>query len=263
MTKKENYNIKNTTMYALVTLLITTLIIMEFFDYQFFDNSIANSSFENSLLRFSGGIIFMIIIFRLGLNKIFEFKDVSKALLIVIPALIISINNFPIFAYFDGRTDLVEPVYTVYLFALECLSIGFFEEIIFRGLILTLFLKKLPKTKQGVFQAVVLSSLVFGAVHLLNLFTGASFGNTILQIGYSFLVGMMWAVMYLKTKNIWIVMALHASYNFFGQVIFQLGNVTNRYDVYTIVITLLLSVLVTVYSLLIFRSLKIEETNII
>ncbi len=256
MTEKPNIIIKNLFLIVLFVMVIITLIIMEFFDNQLFDNLIASKMVENSILRFLGGIIFMVIMFRIGLSKLFSFQKPLKSLLIIIPGLIISINNFPIIAYFSGRTVLTEPIYTVYLFTIECISIGFFEEIIFRGLILTLLLQKFPKTQKGTFQAVIFSSLIFGFIHLLNLFTGASFNNTLLQIGYSFLIGMMWAVMYLKTKNIWLIMILHASYNFFGQVMFQLGNVTNRYDIYTIVITVVIAITVTVYSVSLLNSLK-------
>ena len=93
MTDKTIYYIKNITIYGLLTLLITTFITMQFFDVEYFDNYIANTMFENTLLRFIGGIIFMMLMFKLGLNKIFQFSEPVRAILIVFPAFIISINN--------------------------------------------------------------------------------------------------------------------------------------------------------------------------
>ena len=261
MTKKTNLLVKNVFLALLFIILIVTLIVIEFFNVHLFENSLASSMFENSILRFLGGVIFMVILFRLGFSKLFKFNKTLTPLILIIPALIISVNNFPISAYFNGRTSLNEPIYTIYIFALECISIGFFEEIIFRGLLLTLFLQKLPKSRKGVFGAIVLSSAVFGFIHALNLFSGASLGNTFLQIGYSFLIGMMWAVMYLKTKNIWLVMILHATYNFFGLVMFQLGDVVNRYDSITVFITVILSITVTMYSIQLFYTLHNEEES--
>ena len=91
------------------------------------------------------------------------------------------------------------------------------------------------------------------------MFAGASFGNTTLQVGYSFLMGMMWAIVFLKTKNIWIAMFLHATYNFFGQVMFALGTVDGRYDIITVIVTVLLAILVALYMIYILRKITSED----
>ena len=220
------------------------------------NNQLVSVMIQNSFLRIILGIIFIIMLFRMGYGKFLKFNNPYKSLLIIIPGIIIAINNFPISAYFNGRTSLSEPIYTVFLFMIECLSVGFFEEIIFRVIILLFLLQKLPKTKKGVLLAIIISSAVFGLIHVINLFSGASLSNTLLQVGYSFLVGMMWAVMYLKTNNLWYIVLLHALYNFFGSVLFELGTVTNRYDIFTIIITSVLAILVAIYSIKLFTELS-------
>ncbi len=70
----------------------------------------------------------------------------------------------------------------------------------------------------------------------------------------------MWAVVYLKTKNIWMSILLHSTYNFFGLVLFRLGYVNGRFDNTTLVITIILAVLVSIYML--FISLKIEVNDL-
>jgi len=67
--------------------------------------------------------------------------------------------------------------------------------------------------------------------------------------------------MFLKTGNLWLTMLLHATYNFFGQVMFYLGSVDGRYDIYTIGITTLFAVIVAGYSIILFN--KLEEKPII
>jgi uncharacterized protein len=211
---------------------------------------------KNSILRFLGGIIVIIIMIGFHQKHILRFKNVGKSFLIVIPALIISINNFPIIAFLDGRATLTAPVYQVYLFIIECVSVGFFEEIVFRGIILMLLLKKLEHHKNGVLLSILFSSAIFGLSHIVNFYSGLSFGDTMLQIGYSFLVGMLWAVMFLKTRNIWLTMILHATFNFFGQVMFFLGDVNGRYDIYTILITILFGVAASFYSYKLYYQFK-------
>ncbi len=255
MTKKHSDNTIHTYQSILILFLITLMVVFQFVDFHLFENAKDVTIVTNSILRFLGGIVFLIIIIGFGYKWIFQFKNIWKSFLIIIPALIISINNFPIIAFFDGRAILTDPVYRIYLFFIECLSVGFFEEIIFRGVILIFLLKKLSHLKNGVFLSIMISSALFGLIHVFNLLSGAAIGDTALQMGYSFLVGMMWAVMYLRTRNLWLTMLLHATFNFFGQIMFYLGNVDGRYDPYTVGITILLAVFAVFYSIRLYHQI--------
>ncbi|MBN2300265.1 MAG: CPBP family intramembrane metalloprotease, partial [Acholeplasmataceae bacterium] len=232
----------------IVVFMIVLMIIFSFVDFHLFDNIKDETMVTNAILRILGGVVIIIILVALGYSNIFRFKSLGKSFLIIIPALIISINNFPMIAFFDGRATLTDPVYRVYLFLIECLTIGFFEEIIFRAMILLFLLEKLEHQKNGVLLSIVFSSMLFGFIHVFNLYSGAGIADTFLQMGYSFLIGMMWAVLFLKTRNLWLIMFLHATFNFFGQVMFYLGHVNGRYDIYTIVMTSLFALIAAAYS---------------
>lgn len=248
--------LKNNIQIVLFILLIGILVFFEQANIVWSKNALSSSMIENSIIRIIGGIIFIILLCSYGYKWMFKFNEPYKSFLIIIPGIIVAINNFPISAYMNGRTTVIEPVYNIYLFLLESFSVGFFEEIIFRGLILVLLLEKLSEKSFGLLKAIVISSLIFGFVHLINLFDGASIGNTVLQVGYSFLIGLLFAVFYLKTKNIWLIMILHALYNFFGQVMFQIGDVTNRYDSFTVIITVVIGLLTTIYSVYLYIGLE-------
>jgi len=216
-----------------------------------------------TVLRVLAGFAFIIILTGFGYQGIFRFKEPLKALLMMIPALIISINNFPIIAFCDGRAQLIDPGYRVFLFLMESLSVGFFEEILFRGVILILLIQRYSQQKHGLLISVILSSVLFGMVHLINLWNGASLFDTLLQVGYSTLMGMLWAVMYLRTQNLWLTMILHATYNFFGQVMFYLGTVNGRYDTYTIGITIILGCFVALYAIFCLKeTIRIQSASI-
>ena len=255
MNKKD---IRITILFALSLLIMVVLSIV---DITIFDNQLANEMFINSISRFVGGVVFVIILCSLGYKTLLRFNGpLIKSLMIILPGLFIAINNFPIIAYLDIRAAITEPTYTIYLFIVECISIGFFEEVVFRGIILIFLLQRFSSTKKGTYQAIVISSALFGLIHLINIFSGADVGNTILQIGYSFLMGMMWAVVYLKTRNIWYSILLHTTYNFFGLVLFRLGYVNGRYDNITIITTVLLALMVSGY--MIFISIKIDPEKL-
>ena len=261
MVDKQKEGMKSPYFMFIFISLMFLIFMVAIIDFQIFNNPLVSIMIQNSFLRILSGFLFLIMLFRFGYGRLLKFNNPYKSLLIVIPGIVIAINNFPISAFFAGRTTLSEPVYTIFVFIIECLSVGFFEEIIFRVVILLFLLQKLPKTKKGVLLAIIISSAIFGLTHIVNLFSGSSLNNTVLQVGYSFLVGMMWAVMYLKTNNLWLIILLHALYNFFGLVLFELGTVTNRYDVFTIVITSVLGIIVTIYSIKLFTELS--ETPLI
>ena len=261
MTKNNRDIMIQTFQKILVALLIIVMIIFQSVDFHLFEDAQDTEVAVHSMFRFLSGIIFIIIIIGFGYQWIFKSKKIGKSLLIIIPALIISINNFPIIAFFDGRAVLTEPTYRVFLFFIECLSVGFFEEIVFRGILLVFLIKKFSHIKDGVLLAIMISSAVFGLSHVFNIFNGAGFGDTMIQIGYSFLVGMMWSVIFLRTGNLWLTMLLHATYNFFGQVMFSLGTVDGRYDTYTVLITTSLAVIIVIYLMILYK--KIEEKPLI
>ena len=189
----------------------------------------------------------------------FRFPWNKKIFLLIIPGIIIAINNFPISAYISGRYTIDTSNTMLYMFTLDSFGVGLFEEIIFRGLLLTVLLQYLPKTKEGNFGAIVLSAAIFGAIHLFNLAYGGFISQTLMQVGYSFLMGLMWAVIYLKTKNIWLVAILHALYNYFGNILQQMGTVTNRFDLVTIIVTVVLALGAFIYYLHAYMEMDIIE----
>ncbi len=201
----------------------------------------------DSMTRFfySIAIIIMIILMKYDILNPFQ-KKRWKTLFVAVPALLISLNNFPIIAFLNGQATLHADAH-VYAFLLQCISVGLLEELIFRGLLLTYLLDRFKKHKYGIMKAIVISALIFGFIHLLNLFSGASIIPTLLQVSYSILTGLMWATLIVITKNIWIGAILHALYNFTGLLFPTLGIITNQFDTLTIIITISLSVLVAIF----------------
>ncbi len=215
-----------------------------------FSDVLSREIIRDTTIRLAIGTLFVIICYYIDLPL---FKKTPKSwihlAIIIIPGLAISINNFPISAYLNGRVTIGEPVHPVYLYAIECLSIGFLEETVFRGIILVVLLEKMPKGRSGVLGAIIVSSAIFSLIHLLNLFAGEALPATLLQVGYSFLMGMMWAVVYMATNNLVFPILLHATYDFFGQVMFRFGTVGNRFDLVTIVITTVLAIIAGIFYL--------------
>ena len=104
-------------------------------------------------------------------------------------------------------------------FGLYCLSVGVFEECIFRGIVFSVLASRLSRDRKGFIQTYIISSFIFGAAHLFN---GFSMG-TLLQIGYTTLTGGLFAFALIKTKNIFCCGIIHAIYNFCGLLLSEQG----------------------------------------
>ena len=178
----------------------------------------------NSFSRLAGGLVALILRSEFSFEKILDPRGNKKlkALIFIIPAFAVAINNFPWVSFFAGDCTLDASAGELLFFAFICLCVGLFEELAFRGCALMLFLKKRRHSKLGVFMAIFWSSVIFGAVHLVNIFISSP-GAVLLQIGYSALIGGLCCVVLLETGNIWICVVVHALYNFAGGVVPRLG----------------------------------------
>ena len=215
-----------------------------------------------TITRGVGAVVFFAILINLGykvLNPVR--KPLGKALLFCFPAALVVVNNMPILSMVWGDAYFIhgEPWYILW-FSLECLAIGLFEEAAFRGVALLLIAEKRRTTKKGLFMSIVLSSAVFGVIHLANILAGASPGAVILQIGYSFLIGAMCSVVLFKTGNLWLCVILHAVYDFSGNLMPTLGAGT-WWDTPTVIVTVILAVFTTLFYVIAFVKMDPKETE--
>lgn len=172
-----------------------------------------------------------------------------KHLLWLAPCLLVAINNLPWSSLFKGDCTLDNPSFSlVFLFACYCLTVGLFEECIFRGLLFPFLLDRFPKNKKGFLASFFLSSCLFGLAHLVNLFYGAPPTATLLQVLYTTLVGGLCAFALWKTQNIFSPVLVHFLYNFCGLLLDnRLGLGSGLlFDCFTIVITAVIGILVGV-----------------
>ena len=226
------------------------------------DDAVLLPMMRMALSRLIASAVFTVILLSQGYHILNPLrKPFGRSLLWCLPAFAVAVNNMPILALITGQVRILhgEPVYWGW-FALECFAIGLFEEITFRGVVLLRFAESRRDTHRGLLVSIFLSSAVFAAMHLVNLFVGAGPGAVRLQIGYSFLIGAMCAVGLFKTANLWLCVALHAIYDFGGRMIESLG-AGRLWDTPTVVFTAVLAVATTVYMVLLFARMKPRETD--
>lgn len=209
--------------------------------------------------RFCGGAVCLLLISSFFSSKFFAFDLSPKKLLIFIPCMLIAINNFPFVTVLSGEAHVGKDPVKILLYALLCISVGFFEEMAFRGCIFSFVLQRRGNKVVDVFWSIVISSAIFGGVHIVNMFMGADPGATLLQIGYSFLIGGMCSIMLVKTHNIWLCVILHAVYNFAGGVVPNCGDGI-IWTLPEIILTAVVAVGVAIY--VIYTLLKIQPHEV-
>jgi membrane protease YdiL (CAAX protease family) len=157
-------------------------------------------------------------VFLHELLRRFEWLDVVRlrklqpvAWLFIVPPLLYVITA--VFYVSSGTFDLnfSDPLRSS-LITIRMLSTGLFEETAFRGVILSAMLLAWGSTKRGVLKCFLISSLLFGMLHLVNLLSRdilPAFSNAV----YTCFTGALFAGVALRCRSIWPAVLLHGLSN--------------------------------------------------
>ena len=112
------------------------------------------------------------------------------------------------------------------------ITVGVFEESLFRGLLMTALIVKFCGKAKSRFLTVYLCGLLFGLLHFFNAFaSGAGYGDASMALSTALglaLPGIAFAVVYLYSKNLLGCIILHALYdivsNLYSGLIVEVGN---------------------------------------
>ncbi len=212
----------------------------------FIENKLTSLLIGGTVMRVIVAIIALVFIFKYGFHKQFLAFSGVKSIWIIVPALIVAINNAPIIGLITGNVTIEESTLNITLYVFYCISIGFAEELSFRGLIFPLCMKITGDKKHGAFWGIALNAAVFSLSHLVNLFNGASILAVLMQVGYTFLIGALCAIVFAVTKNVFSAVAVHIVYDVGGLMCANIAN-GNQWDLTTIIITAVIGVIVCAY----------------
>lgn len=124
-----------------------------------------------------------------------------RKVLFLLPMLVVATANL-----WHGAVLRYAPSDTLwYIIAMLC--IGFIEEILFRGYLLRLLLKRSTRL------AILISSFTFALGHLVNLANGAELVPTLLQLVYALAIGLMLSVFVVKTGHLLPCCLFHGVFN--------------------------------------------------
>ncbi len=158
-------------------------------------------------------LIALIVMLTFKNSYVFTSKQTkfSKSLIYGAPMIAFSVVNL-IESAFQIKSFSAGTFLNILLY---CIFIGITEEFLFRGWIQNEFIERFGDTKANVLRSILLASIIFGSVHIFNVFvTNQNLFETILQCLNAVACGFLLGIVYYKTKNIWSVIFLHAFYDF-------------------------------------------------
>ena len=171
----------------------------------------AEATFE---ILWSGLVLLIVLLFKNKYIFTQKMEGFFASLKYILPELLLSgffclIGLLNIFT--SGNPASLASVFNL---ALYCLFIGIVEEFLCRGWLLNEFLERYSNNKKEIILSIIFSSLIFGVIHFINVGETQSFIETCVQVMNAAAGGVFLALVYYKTKNIWVVVASHAIWDF-------------------------------------------------
>lgn len=208
---------------ALVALAVTTFVLFELRNKVLTNDEVINIILGPTIYQLSIGALFIWLIYIIGDRQYLFFKKINfKQLLWLSPCLLVALVNFPYAGIITGEVHIFRPD-IVALYALYVISIALVEELVFRGVLLNVVFSYTRRSRYPYLYAVLISSAIFAAFHIFNLFEGATIQDVLMQVGYTFLIGCMFAVIQIKMGCVWYCVILHALFNFGGLLTFSIA----------------------------------------
>lgn len=159
----------------------------------------------NALVEIVFPLTIIIILKKKKLLSYYGINDLKllnyKNLLFCIPMILIPLVNLRFGIHINYSWG------QLILISISMLGVGFSEEILFRSFLMKAVMNKSTKA------AILFPSILFGVIHLTNLFGGADIIATILQAIYAVSFSLMCSLFYYKTNNIIPCMICHSITN--------------------------------------------------
>ncbi len=180
-----------------------------------------------------------------GFKMFVKPKTGGICLLLFVLGLLVCVNNFPIIGFAAGNVALQQNA-RIFRYIVYCTAIGVSEEVVFRGFIMPLVGLKFRDKPRAPFLTVLVTSAIFSLCHIFNIFS-AGVLPTVLQVGYTFLTGGLFGIVYLFSENLVFPIILHTVFDLGGLIFSAPFGIAagNMWDVYTVIITAALGVIAT------------------
>lgn len=165
------------------------------------------------------GLIVIVIIRRRSWGFEVLRSPSAKAWGIILPVGVYSLIVYPLLFTGTLALNIRQPNLAGGV-ALNGFAAGALEELVFRGLILSLLLSANSHDQRPsiVWRGILISALLFSMPHALNLLAGHAEARVVAQLVWSSLLGVVFACLRIVGRSVWPVAVLHGAMNAFVHV---------------------------------------------
>lgn len=151
--------------------------------------------------------------------------------MIVLPALLFPVWNL-FYNLSSGMTIGGVPFFVEGF--ITAIAPALFEEVLFRGI----FINNLRKNNKSDLFCLFVTAAVFALVHLTNI-VGMDTVSVLLQLGYSFVIGLVLAAVYLKNKSLLQLVAVHFLIDFTTRIFVEQASAASTVHLIIFVVLLI------------------------
>lgn len=175
------------------------------------------------------------------------FNKLDKSSFLFLPFIICCFSNLFVVLINQDKIIYINPFNLTYAL-ISTVFVSACEEVVFRAVMLMEF-----SDHQTPFKAILFTSLIFGACHLLNISSVSTILPCLLQAIYTSLIGFVLGFIYLKTKNIILPFIFHMLFNMLNNdLINNMFSITWNFWFYFINIAV--GVILVIYWFILFKS---------
>lgn len=210
--KAETFFKKHIVVLDLVTIIVGLLFLL-LGSVVFSGSGMINTILLNVVGRIFPSILFFLLIrkLHLGFANMGEKKNLIQGCIfgVIVVGLFVSLQILFCrdMMIIDQTVTLVQILVVIFM----DFCVGLFEESMLRGVVFQSMQMRWQQTRYGVLMAAVVSSLMFGCLHLVNLIQSPHLINTtVSQVCYATFMGIFLCGVYYKTRCIWVPVIIHA-----------------------------------------------------
>ena len=200
-------------------------------------------------------IVYILVYIKKENLNILKFNKINTSSFRLIPLLLLCISNFIVGLIQNSNINEKINLFTIISGLIISIGVSVIEELLFRSQVLEEFLKSKSKLL-----SVVYSSLIFGSVHLLNISSLGSIPIVLVQVCYTFFLGVVLGYIYFYSKNIALPIIFHFLFNFFNDILVkELFDV--KWDIVFYLVNIFIGVILFLYIFIVSKINKVEEED--
>jgi len=210
MKKFQNFAVKLPFLFGIgMFILYAILTALTYPVHYLFPDTEMGQMYGDTISKLAAFAIFLIILWRFGWIPLSGITRLgSSKTWIIVAGLLVYAVLVKLFAFTGNITMDFPDTSLAFANLVYAFSTSLVEEIMVRGLVLVAMILAWGSTKQGQVKAILLSSVLFGLFHLINLMVRPA-GVVLLQALILTLPGILYAALTLAYRTLWPAILLH------------------------------------------------------